>query len=235
MGDRGGRAGVAMTRLVLSTYGAECHLRLKGCTRIATTKDHLVPYSHGGEDVLENYRPACKHCNSKRQNKVIHGFGASVVVVIGPPAGGKTTYIAKHAKANDVAVDMDAIARALMPLPPALTHTYPDHVRHVAIKTRAAAIHAATRLRERVTVWVIHAVPRPDDLADYRRLGWQVITCDPGRAIVEQRTKAERPLSMLAHVARWYAIYGEPDNAADRMPTDPTEAAELVASGADPW
>ena len=226
-----------MTRLVLATYGTECHLRLKGCTRIATTKDHLVPHSHGGADALENYRPACKHCNSKRQNKVIAGFGASVVVVIGPPAGGKTTYIAKHARANDLAVDMDAIARALMPIAPTLTHTYPDHVRHVAIKTRAAAIHASTRLRERVTVWIIHAVPRPDDLADYRKLGWQIITCDPGRTIVEQRTKAERPGSMLAHVSRWYSIYGEPDTTTTSPPSpaDPAAASARVASGVDPW
>ncbi|RWZ52947.1 HNH endonuclease [Labedella phragmitis] len=70
---RGGPASRRVAQLVLETYGRECHLRLKGCTRVATTKDHVVPYSHGGADVLENYRPACKACNSKRQNRVMSG------------------------------------------------------------------------------------------------------------------------------------------------------------------
>ena len=221
-----------MTKFVLATYGPVCHLNMRGCTRIATTKDHLVPYSHGGDDSLENYRPACKHCNSKRQDRVLTGFGASVVVVIGPPAGGKTTYIIEHARPADITIDMDAIARALMPTPPTLTHVYPDHVRHVAIKARAAAVHAATRLQERVTVWLIHAVPRPDDLADYRKLGWQVITCDPGRAVVEQRIGELRPQSMLLHAARWYSIYG--DQSTPQQPAD-LIATSSAADGGDPW
>jgi hypothetical protein len=207
-GKRGGRASQRMTQLVLETYGRECHLRLKGCTRVATTKDHVVPYSHGGADVLENYRPACKPCNSKRQNRVIAGYGASIVVVIGPPAAGKSTYVIEHARPSDIVIDMDAIARALMPIQPDATHTYPDHVRHVAIKSRQAAVHAATRLKERVTVWLIHAIPRPDDLADYKRFGWQVVTVDPGREVVEARARTMRPAMMQPHVARWYATYG---------------------------
>ncbi|AMB58246.1 HNH endonuclease [Microterricola viridarii] len=207
---RGGRASAAMTALVLATYGLQCHLRLKGCTGVATTKDHLVPYSHGGEDVLENYRPACRSCNSRRQNKVMTGYGASVVVLIGPPAGGKTTYLLEHAKPNDVQIDMDAICRALMPIAPTASHDYPEHVRHIGIKARAAAVHHATRLRERVTVWLIHAIPKPDDLADYKRMGWQVITVDPGREVVESRARRERPEQMMHQVARWYATYGVP-------------------------
>lgn len=200
-----------MTALVLATYGTVCAVRLKGCTITATTKDHITPYSHGGHDVLENYRPACKSCNSKRSNRVMPGYGASVVVVIGPPASGKSTYVLEHAKPSDLQIDMDAIARALMPIPPTETHVYPEYVRHVAIKARAAAISAATRLRERTTVWLIHAVPQPDDLHDYRQLGWQIITVDPGREVVESRCRTMRPAVMHRHVARWYSLYPKDD------------------------
>lgn len=207
---RGGRASQRMTQLVLETYGRDCWLKLPGCTRIATTKDHVVPFSHDGEDVLENYRPACRPCNSKRQNRVRPGYGASVVVVIGPPASGKSTYVLEHAKPVDVVIDMDRIARALMPVEPTQSHTYPDYLRHVAISARKGAIRTATRLREPVTVWLIHAVPTLAELAEYRGLGWQVITVDPGRAVVEDRCWAQRPEVMQLHVRRWYSIHGNP-------------------------
>ncbi|WP_349866839.1 HNH endonuclease [Leifsonia sp. WHRI 6310E] len=216
-----------MTALVLETYGRECWLKLPGCKRVATTKDHVVPFSHGGEDVLENYRPACRSCNSKRQNRVRPGYGASVVVVIGPPASGKSTYVAAHCKPGDVTIDMDRIARALMPYDPPASHTYPQHVRHIAVRARKAAIHSATRLRERVTVWLIHAVPTGADLAEYRGLGWQVVTIDPGRAIVEQRAMDQRPEEMMLHVRRWYSLHGEAEKPAPvASPGAPTTSAE---------
>ncbi len=207
--NRGGRANSKMTQLVLETYGRQCWLRLKGCTGLATTKDHVIPYSLGGDDSLENFRPACRSCNSKRQNMVVSGYGASVVIVMGPPAAGKSTYVREHASAADIVIDLDEIARALMPVRPEQTHVYPAHVRHVAIKARQAAISAARRLKERVTVWIIQAIPRPDDLADWRRLGYQVVTIDPGRAVVEDRARRLRPEIMRQQVARYYATYGE--------------------------
>ncbi len=205
VGRRGGRAESRLTELVLETYGRACWLRLPGCTGLATTKDHVVPHSHGGTDDLENLRPACKPCNSKRQNRVMSGYGASIVVVMGPPAAGKSTYVSEHAQPGDVTIDMDRIARALMAVEPPTTHEYPDHIRHLAIASRKAAIHRATRLRERVTVWLIHAIPTPDDLAEYTRYGYQLVTIDPGREVVEARARMLRPAVMLEHVTRWYA------------------------------
>ena len=59
-----GRRVLRLTRLVLETYGDTCHL----CARAgATTADHLIPRSAGGDDSLENLRPAHSSCNSSRQ------------------------------------------------------------------------------------------------------------------------------------------------------------------------
>lgn len=232
MGRRGGRASQRMTELVLETYGRVCWLQLPGCTGLATTKDHVIPHAHGGPDTLENFRPACKPCNSKRQDRVMTGYGASVVVVCGPPAAGKSTYVAEHAKPSDVTIDLDRIARALMPVEPTRSHEYPDHVRHVAIAARKAAIRRATRLRERVTVWLIHAIPAPDDLAEYKAFGWQIVTIDPGRDVVEHRARTMRPEDMMPAVARWYALHAsELSTLADR------DAADLaaVAPSAPDW
>lgn len=239
MGRRSGRSSTALTKLVLETYGNACALRLPGCTRVATTKDHRIPYSLGGDDSLENFQPACRSCNSKRGNRVLGGagFGARVCVVIGPPAGGKSTYVREHATITDVAIDLDAIARALMPLELAQSHTYPAHVRHVAIGARKAAIERATRLKERVTVWIIHAIPTPDELAMYRSMHWQIITCDPGRETVLERCRTQRPEYIIPAVDRWYAYTAGLDLSAAPAPAydqataalDPTRTPALAA------
>jgi hypothetical protein len=205
VGRRSGRARTELTALVLATYGNVCHLRMAGCTRTATTKDHIIPYSMGGDDSLENFRPACRNCNSKRGNRTFGNQGAVVKVITGPPAGGKTTWVAERATTNDIAIDLDAIARALMPVQLEHSHTYPAHVRHVAIGARKAAIERATRLRERVTVFIIHAIPTPDELANYRSMHWEVVVCDPGRDVVMDRCRRLRPDYMMPAVDRWYA------------------------------
>lgn len=49
----------------LARYGRTCHLcGLPG----ATTADHLIPWSHGGLNVLDNLRPAHGACNFIRQD-----------------------------------------------------------------------------------------------------------------------------------------------------------------------
>lgn len=213
--QRGGRAQQELTRQVLSAYGRECWLKLPGCTKVATTKDHIVPYAQGGTDALENFRPACRACNSKRQNRNV---GSLVRVITGPPASGKSTYVNQHAHPADVVIDMDKIARALMPdtgVPVqdegatsssggAPSHVYPPHVRHVAIGARAAAIQRATRLRERVGVWIIHSIPSPEQLEEYKRMRWEVIRIDPGEAIVRERAAEQRPAHIMEVVTKWY-------------------------------
>lgn len=199
---RGGRVQQDLTRLVLATYGTKCHLRLPGCTGVATTKDHVIPYAQGGTDDVGNFRPACRPCNSKRQDKTL---GPSVKVITGPPAAGKTTFVRTHAHPTDVVIDLDRIAQAFMPEHDGPIHGYPDHIRHVAIGARAAAIQRATRLSERVTVWIIHSIPKPDQLKEYERMRWDVITVDPGAEVVRARAAVERPRAMDDVVTKWYA------------------------------
>ncbi|QNQ90871.1 HNH endonuclease [Corynebacterium poyangense] len=64
MGPRwGGTRATRLTALTLATYGDRCHLCGK---HGATTADHLVPRSRGGDDAIENLRPAHVACNSMR-------------------------------------------------------------------------------------------------------------------------------------------------------------------------
>lgn len=58
-----GRRATELTALTLATYGRVCHL----CGRPgADSADHLIPRSCGGDDSLDNLRPAHKSCNSTR-------------------------------------------------------------------------------------------------------------------------------------------------------------------------
>jgi hypothetical protein len=202
---RGGRQSAGLTKLVIATYGPQCHLRLPGCTNWATTKDHLIPYSHGGTADLVNLRPCCRSCNSKRGNQIINGYGARVVVVIGPPASGKTTFVLEHAGPNDLTIDLDALARALMPVQPTSSHSYPQHVRDAAIAARKGAIDRALHRAYGCTIWLIHSQPSAEQMHEYMAYRYQVVTIDPGREIVEARCRVERPPSMIQHAARWYA------------------------------
>lgn len=226
-GNRGGRTSSSLTAKVLEMYGPVCHLRMPGCLGVATTKDHLIPYSLGGRDTLENLRPACKPCNSKRQNRVMSGYGARINVLIGPPASGKSTYVLEHAKPSDIVIDLDVIARALMPIQQERTHVYPDYVRHVAIGARKAALDRATRLAVGCTVWVIHAVPHPNTLAEYRALRYNIITVDPGREVVESRARLERPPHVWPIIGKWYA-----SGLAKAAAAPPVEASALASSSA---
>lgn len=211
-GHRGGTENQKLTRAVIDYYGPVCWLNLPGCTRRATTKDHVIPVNLGGDDSMENLRPACNKCNGKRQDLAISGadpHGISVVVVTGPPAAGKSSYVRENAKPKDIVIDLDRIASAFMPGDVSDRHGYPPHIRNIAIGARKAAMHRALRTRYPCTVWLIHAVPARDQLQQYARLRYRVVTLDPGRAEVEARVRKLRPHDSLQGVARWYTRYPE--------------------------
>lgn len=210
MSEWGGRRAQRLRRLTLDTYGDVCHL----CGRRgADSADHLVPRVQGGPDTIENLRPAHRRCNSRRGDRPAPGHGARVVVVTGPPAAGKSTWVDETATAEDVVIDLDKIARALMPAA-ADDIDAPPHVRHVAIGARADALERASALREQVTVYLIHALPSLDQLDDYRRRGWQVVTIDPGADVVVPRLD-ERSDAAAEATRRWYAGH-------DQLPPPPT-------------
>lgn len=49
---------------VFKQKGIYCWIQRPGCTVRATTVDHVIPKALGGEDHIDNLRPACGRCNS---------------------------------------------------------------------------------------------------------------------------------------------------------------------------
>lgn len=124
-------------------------------------------------------------------------------VITGPPAGGKSSYIAARAKATDIVIDLDRIAVALAG-PGAPQWQHDETLLAVAHRARFAAIDEAVKRRDKTTVWIIHTMPSAKALARYRRLDAKVITIDPGRDIVMQRVRDMRHDGMTAVATRWY-------------------------------
>lgn len=132
----------------------------------------------------------------------------ALVIVTGPPAAGKSTWVAEHAKPDDVLIDLDRIASALTVAGTA-THDHADHVLRIALDARQAAIMRAVRLAQSRDVYVIHGQPQPGDLRFYGRHRAKVVTVDPGYDVVLERVKAERSPAAADAAERWYASRGK--------------------------
>lgn len=126
---------------------------------------------------------------------------AEVHVVTGPPAAGKTTFVAEHREPGDIAIDLDHIANTLAGMP-ADNHEHSDVVLAVARAARRAAIDAATKQDARV--WIIHTKPTPEQLAGYATLDATIHTVDPGKTVVMKRCKTSRSRGSLVAAAQWY-------------------------------
>lgn len=183
--------------LVLARDGHRCQVP-KGagiCGERATHVDHIRPLADGGDKWdMSNMRAACAPCNLSRGTSArAAGPTVAVYVVIGPPGGGKSSYVREYAHAGDIVIDLDALAAALQ-VPDSMSeifHSYPQHVRHVAIGARAAAIRRAVALAAGTCrVWIIHAVPSVAQLREYVASGWDVVVVDPGPELTRQRIAA---------------------------------------------
>lgn len=126
---------------------------------------------------------------------------ATLHVVTGPPAAGKTTYVAEHAKPGDVRIDLDHLANTLAGTD-VDNHEHAAHILTIAKAARQAAIDAA--MKQDCAVWLIHTKPTPKQLDSYRDLGATTHKIDPGKDVVMKRCKTQRPKSSLIAAAKWY-------------------------------
>lgn len=122
----------------------------------------------------------------------------ALIIVTGPPAAGKTTYVAEHAKPGDIRIDLDHIANTLAG-ESVDNHEHAPHIFAVAKAARQAAIDAA--IKQDRDVWLIHTKPTAKQLDDYQALGATVHEIDPGKDVVMKRCKQERPKGSLIAAA----------------------------------
>ncbi|MCP3820077.1 ATP-binding protein [Streptomyces sp. A3M-1-3] len=126
-----------------------------------------------------------------------------LIVVTGPPAAGKSSYIKARAKANDIVIDLDLMALA-MAGPGADHHKHSETLLRIVHRARQAAIHEAERHLDTTDVYLIHTQPSPKARARYKRLGARIVVVDPGEQVVRQRVRDMRQGEMEGVVTRWY-------------------------------
>jgi hypothetical protein len=125
-------------------------------------------------------------------------------VITGPPAAGKSSWIAARARATDIVIDLDRLALALAG-PGAPSWKHDATLLKVAHRARFAALDEAVKHRDAVDVYLIHTMPSPKARAKYQRLAAEIVTVDPGKDIVMQRVQDMRDPAMTAVATRWYS------------------------------
>lgn len=180
--------------------------------------DHIIP--HKGSMALfwdrENWQSICRDCHERKS--ALEAQGASVtprslvspvkplVVVCGPPAAGKTTYVRTHAHEGDLVIDLDDMAeKSGKPL-----HELNTAQRMNLIRRRNEVLSAFCEGRtNHPRCWLIATAGTFRQRKFWKELGAEVVVLHPGAVVCKQRIREDtRPTSVaqsrMAAVDRWH-------------------------------
>ena len=180
-----------------------CQIKGKTCTTTATQVDHIVSVLKGGAWwAPENLRASCSRCNNaridrRRPEAWIDG-PTHIVLVVGPPGGGKSTYVEEHKSHGDLVVDYDQIAEALG----GIGHSHGEQL-HPAVMAARNALLLSLRKGETGAgrAWVVSANPDAERLFPFH----EIVVCDPSEEVARARcAESDRGLEYADLVSDWY-------------------------------
>lgn len=189
-------------RRILDRDGHRCRILGRKCQGTADQVDHIVPWEAGGAWYDEgNLRAACEPCNKGRAARTKHREGwrrssTHIVLVVGPPGAGKSTWVSEQASGRDVVVDYDLIAEALG------AHTSHGHDSEVAGAARNAVLRKIQRGElDAPKAYIVSANPEAEQTFPHH----EVHLVDPGQDEVLRRCRdAGRPAKWTELVRDWY-------------------------------
>lgn len=117
-----------------------------------------------------------------------------IVIVTGPPCGGKSTYVQEQAQPGDLIVDQDALALAIEA--GSSSHVYSTATRKMARAARNAAVWEGLKAMQGDryrTLFVIHTDPSPEMRMSYRAMGGRFVEMDPGKDECLRRAQSRPP------------------------------------------
>ena len=204
-------------RLKLYPFCARCEAQ--GIVRLTAIIDRKTPLAFGVPDTDENCQGLCAmHDAIKTAGEQTSQRGASthpewlerarceVVIVSGPPCGGKSTYVRENAKPEDIIIDMDEIAAAL---DPSWERRWNAKLLDHAMRVRNAMLGELKFRPARSRAWFIVSAPTAGERLWWRRkLGGAGVMCQPLQAVCIERARARA--GRYDHVQRWFAEAPKP-------------------------
>lgn len=206
-----------------------CALCPEHSKQLATIADHVVP--HNGDHGLfwfGELQSLCKPCHDIKKQRlerragrgkrwgwsIPDGLKASaipVVLVCGPPAAGKSTYVDSQRHADDLVIDMD---HYLGRVGGAKWGTDRRTVA-MAFKLRDAALHSLSVARGG-RAWLPVTAAEPEEraawLAALGRLASVVVIAPPMAKVLDQMEndprRDARRVEMKREIVRWYQLNG---------------------------
>ena len=165
-----------------------------GRVTVATERDHIVPLAQGGTDTRDNTQALCAPCHaqkSEREKQYGKPFDADeqrrmpadlkpscvpLTIVCGPPGAGKSTYVAAHAKAEDLVIDLDVIQQEISGIP---KRPNSNVWLNAALIRRNDLLRHLERTKKYARAWFIISAPDPVERKRWQAMLGGVITLLP--------------------------------------------------------
>lgn len=189
----------------------------RGITRAASRVDHIAPLSQGGRDVADNVQSLCLTCHAiKTAAEGAHVQGAAnhpgwlrrsnipLVIVCGPPASGKSTYVEQHAEPGDVVIDLDGIMAALRPGYRHWSGALDRELINQAIRVRNAMLGDLRDATAGRAWFIVSAPTRAERDWWQAQLGGSVVLLNPGAEECRRRARARGTERAVAGVDNWF-------------------------------
>lgn len=127
---------------------------------------------------------------------------ASIKIILGAPCSGKSSHVAANAKAGDVRIDYDKIAKAIGS---DIDHNATGSVRDIALSMRWTAIY---KIMDGIDAdaWIIHTAPDESLISKYTEAGAQFIMLDATEEDCIARAEADdRPEGTIETIKTWFS------------------------------
>lgn len=176
-----------------------------GRVTIELEVDHIIPLAISHDDSDAAVQCLCLDCHAlktaaEHRGRVSHVPEwlpvplVPVTVVCGPPASGKSTYVAEHASKGDLVLDADEIACRMTGKP---IYTHSKEEIEAAVRYRNTALGKLGRSVEHKHCWLIVTASTRRGRSFWKHYGKELVVLDPGarECIRRIETDERRPMA----------------------------------------